>query len=265
MRLDTPSSDELVLTTERNRLFVAFGVALAAIGVLILLTIARVTTLSCARSGPESGLCRVTQSAVWGAGTSALVPLRWLRGAHVERVGAGVHVGHLMLHVDDGFGAYPFTWHVFPGEADAHAARINAFVADLEAPAIAVVTDNRAVTWPAALAFAGLGALFVVHGARKLTVRFDRAEGAATVQRRGLFGTMRATVPFGAIARFEVAGIAKDCTMYLVPHAGAPLPLTLSTDWEAMIGPRALTLRRRETAERLTGFCAEARPDTGCS
>jgi hypothetical protein len=256
MRLDEPTPDELVLHTDRNRLFVALGLALAVIGVLILLSIARVTTLSCARSGADAGLCRVRESTVWGAGTSALVPLRWLRGAHVERLAAGWTVGHLVLHVEDGFGPYPFTWHASPAEADAHAARINAFVGDLEAPRLALVADNRAVTWPVAFAFAGLGGLFVVHGGRRLTVRFDRAGRSATARRQGLFGTRVMTVPFEGIARFEVAGLSRDCTMYLVPHAGMPVPLTLSTDWEAMIGPRALTTRRRETAERLARFCA---------
>ena len=62
-------------------------------------------------------------------------------------------------------------------------------------------------------------------------------------------------MPFDEITHFEVAGIAKDCNMYLHRRSGRPVPLSLSTDWEAMVGPRRLTVVRQGTADRLRAFC----------
>lgn len=256
MRVETPDSGQLTLTTERNRLFMAFGVVLAAIGLAILLLIARVTTFTCHRTGPEAGQCRVQQATVWGAGTSALVPVRWLEGAHTEAHATPVWTFyHLVLHVRDGWGPYPFTWHATAGEAQAHAARINHFINDLDDATMVVTTDNRPLTWPVSGLFLGLGALFLRHGSQRLHVSFHRGDRLAHVRRQGLFRTQTTAVPFDDIAGFEVAGVSKDCNMYVLRRSGRPVALSLSTDWEAMVGPRRISEIRRHTAARLEAFC----------
>jgi hypothetical protein len=258
MHVDEPTPDLLTLDTGRNRLFMAFGAVLVAIGLLVLITMAKVTTLTVHRTGPEAGLCRVRETVLWHTHTSALVPLRWLEGAHVEPELSpfGWTFYKLVLHVDDGFGGYPLTWHAFRSEAEAHAGRINSFVKDLEDDAMVVTADNRPLTWPAAALFLGLGALFLLHGAQRLHVSFHRGDRLARIRRKGLFRTQTIAVPFEEIAGFEVAGVSKDCNMYMKRRSGRPVALSLSTDWEAMVGPRRISEIRRRTADQLHAFCA---------
>lgn len=259
MRVDAPTPDELTLTTERNRLFMSLGLVLAALGLVIGLTMGVVSTFTCHRSGPEAGLCRVRVSSPLKWGTTAILPVRWLEGARVVAHPipfVGLTAYQLVLSVDDGFGPYPFTWHATHAEARAHATRINAFVEDLEDPGLTLTTDHRPIAWPVAAGFMALGALFLASGAQRLQVVFHRGDQLARVRRRGLVGGMAIDVPFDDIAGFEVAGVRKDCNMFLLRRTGRPVAISLSTDWEAMAGPRAIQAIRRQTAVRAEAFLA---------
>ena len=127
MRMHASSPDQLTLMAGRNWLFMLLGVALALVGLAIGVTMARVTTFSADRAGPQAGLVRLQQATIVKAGTSALLPVRWLEGASVSPVPTvfGPTVYRLVLDVDDGYGPYPLTWHADRQEAHAHAERIN--------------------------------------------------------------------------------------------------------------------------------------------
>jgi hypothetical protein len=80
-----------------------------------------------------------------------------------------------------------------------------------------------------------------------------------TIHRRGLWRRGRpVTIPFDAVSGFEVAGVAKDSNLFLLRRDGAPLATSLSTDWEAMGGPRRVQAIRRRTAERAEAFLSAA-------
>lgn len=262
MRIHAPSTDQLTLSTGRNRLFMVLGLVLMALGLVIGLTMARVTTFSADRTGPQAGLVRVHQSTLLRSGTSALLPVRWLEGARV--VPTDTPLGwtwyRLVLAVDDGFGPYPLTWHWDRAEAQRHADRVNGFVGDLEDERFVLRTDYRPLMWAIAAGFLALGGIFLGAGGQALEAVFDRAGRTVTVRRRGLWGSRAVSVPFEAVAGFEVAGVSKDCHLFLLRHGDRPLSLSLSTDWEAMAGPRAIQAIRRRTAAQAEAFC---RPSEG--
>ena len=266
MRIHAPSADQLTFSIGRNWLFMALGVALMVVGLAIGLTMARITTFTADRTGPQAGLVRLQQATALKAGTSALLPVRWLDGASVAPwpTPVGWTFYRLVLAVDDGYGPYPLTWHVDRAEAQAHADRVNGFVADMEDERLLLTTDHRALVWAVAGAFAALGGLFLAAGAQTLEVDFRRATRTITLRRRGIWRRRSVTVPFEAVAGFEVGGVAKDCHLFLLRHGDRPLSMSLSTDWEAMGGPRRVRAIRRRTAERAEAFCrVEERPGEG--
>jgi hypothetical protein len=261
MRIEVPTPDHLTLTTERNRLLMGLGLLLAAIGLLLGLQLARVTTFSAHRTGPQAGLVRLQQATALKAGTSALLPVRWLDGAQVatHRTPIGWDVYRLVLNVDDGFGPYPLTWHLDQAEARAHAARINHFVGDLEDPSFLLRTDHRLAVWSVAGAVMALGGLFLAAGAQWQQVSFSGLTRTVTIHRRGLWRRGRpVTILFDAVSGFEVAGVSKDSNLFLLRRDGAPLAISLSTDWEAMGGPKRVQAIRRRTAERAEAFLTAA-------
>lgn len=261
MLIDVPSPDQLTLTSERNRLLIVLGALLMVLGLVLGLTFARVTTFTAHRTGPQAGLVRLHQATALRSGTSALLPVRWLDGAQVatRHTPFGRPLYQLVLSVDDGFGPYPLTWYLQRAEAQAHADRINHFVGDLEDPNFALATDNRLAVWAAAGAFVALGALFVAAGAQWQQVSFAGGSRTVTIRRRGLWGRTRAVViPFDEVSGFEVAGVSRDSNLFLLRHGASPLAISLSTDYEAMGGPRRVQARRRITAAQAEAFVAGA-------
>lgn len=261
MRIDAPTPDHLTLTTERNRLLMGLGLLLALVGLIFGLQLARVTTFSAHRTGPQAGLVRLQQATALRAGTSALLPVRWLDGARVAThpTPLGRDVYRLVLSVDDGFGPYPLTWHLDPAEAQAHAARINHFVGDLEDPSFLLRTDHRLAVWSVAGVLMALGGLFLAAGAQWQRVDFALATRTVTIHRRGLWRRSRpVTIPFDEVTGFSVAGVSKDSNLFLLRRDGAPLAISLSTDREAMGGPKRVQALRRRTAERAEAFLATA-------
>jgi hypothetical protein len=177
----TPS---LLILRLRPVILWIFGVVFASVGLFLLVTLGKVTTLTCTRTEPTN--CQLVASGLLGS-QSKQIPLNTLQGAKVEESsdsdGSTYRVIILTSSAD-----VPFTSYLSSGEGDKQviASHIEDFVKNPQMTSLKQEQDDRLWIYLIGGSFVIAGSLMLL--APVVTCVFDKTLDILTLTRFGLFG-----------------------------------------------------------------------------
>lgn len=211
-----------------------FGVVFTAVG-LFFIALPNVTTLTCNRTEPTQGSCKLLASGLLASEVRE-IPISILQGAKVDesRSSKSTTYGVVLLTIT---GEVPFTFYsnFDKGKKQAIASRINDFVKIPGETSLAVKQDDRWISYLFGGTFAAIGIFFAFGFVVAPVVKtwlFDKTLGSFTLKQQGLFGTKIIEYQIREIADVQVEEWTNSKgTIYykvsIVLVSGDRLPLTL--------------------------------------
>ncbi len=180
-----------------------FGAAFSTAGLVVILLLGNVTTLTCQRTG-TTGDCKLSQSGVLDSSLQRL-PLNEVRGAeiatHHNRDG---NTYQIRLLTDTG--EIPLTSYYSSGYSSKAnvVQQIEQFVSNPEISSLSIQEDGRWFAYPFGGVFLLSGLAIATCFGQVVTCSFDKTMGKFTIQRQGLLGNHQRHYRIQDISNVEI-------------------------------------------------------------